>query len=77
MILRVSTCNTQNQEGISEMNANSTRIVAVEAGGDQVVGHVGLHALGSFADRLSVGEGLSRAWVMRVLGFRYMTGAGS
>lgn len=43
------------------MNANSTRNVVVEAGGDQVVGHVGLHALGSFADRLGLGETLSRA----------------
>lgn len=43
------------------MNATSTRSVVVEAGGTQVVGHVGLHALGSFADRLSVGETLSQA----------------
>ena len=43
------------------MNATSTRNVAVEAGGTQVVGHVGLHALGSFADRLAVGETLSGA----------------
>jgi hypothetical protein len=43
------------------MNANSTRSVVVEAGGTQVVGHVGLHALGSFADRLSIGEALSDA----------------
>ena len=43
------------------MNATSTRIVVVEAGGTQVVGHVGLHALGAFADRLGVGETLSRA----------------
>ena len=43
------------------MNANSTRSVVVEAGGTQVVGHVGLHALGSFADRLGVGETLSQA----------------
>lgn len=43
------------------MNANSTRNVVVEAGGDQVVGHVGLHALGSFADRLGLGEVLSSA----------------
>ncbi len=41
------------------MNANSTRDVVVEAGGTQVVGHVGLHALGAFADRLGVGETLS------------------
>ncbi len=43
------------------MNANSTRNVIVESGGTQVVGHVGLHALGMFADRLGVGEALSRA----------------
>ena len=43
------------------MNANSTRNVIVESGGTQVVGHVGLHALGMFADRLGVGEVLSRA----------------
>jgi hypothetical protein len=43
------------------MNATSTRNVAVESGGTQVVGHVGLHALGMFADRLGVGEALSRA----------------
>jgi len=43
------------------MNATSTRTVVVEAGGTQVVGHVGLHALGSFADRLAVGETLSEA----------------
>ena len=28
-------------------------------GGDQVVGHVGLHALGAFADRLGLGNALS------------------
>ncbi len=43
------------------MNANSTRNVIVESGGTQVVGHVGLHALGMFGDRLGVGETLSRA----------------
>jgi hypothetical protein len=43
------------------MNATSTRNVVVEAGGTQVVGHVGLHALGAFADRLGVGEALSEA----------------
>ncbi len=41
------------------MNATSTARVKVEAGGDQVVGHVGLHALGAFADRLGLGEALS------------------
>ena len=43
------------------MNANSTRNVAVESGGTQVVGHVGLHALGMFGDRLGVGSALSTA----------------
>ena len=43
------------------MNANSTRNVIVESGGTQVVGHVGLHALGMFADRLGIGETLSQA----------------
>jgi len=43
------------------MNANSTRNVIVESGGTQVVGHVGLHALGMFADRLGVGGTLSQA----------------
>jgi hypothetical protein len=33
--------------------------VVVEAGGDGVVAHVGLHALGAFADRLGVGDALS------------------
>ena len=41
------------------MNANSTVPVVVEGGGEQVVAHVGLHALGSLADRLGVGELLS------------------
>ena len=41
------------------MNANSTVRVNVEAGGDQVVAHVGLHALGAFADRLGLGDSLS------------------
>ena len=41
------------------MNANSTRRVVVEPGGTGVVAHVGLHALGRFADRLGLGEVLS------------------
>ena len=41
------------------MNGNSTRRVAIEAAGDGVVAHVGLHALGAFADRLGVGDALS------------------
>lgn len=43
------------------MNATSTERVRVEAGGEQVVGHVGLHALGSFADRMGLGGELSEA----------------
>ncbi len=43
------------------MNANSTLAVKVEGGGEQVVAHVGLHALGAFADRLGVGDCLSAA----------------
>jgi hypothetical protein len=43
------------------MNANSAMRVVVEGAGTQVVAHVGLHALGSFADRLRVGESLSVA----------------
>jgi hypothetical protein len=41
------------------VNGNSTVQVAVECGGEQVVAHVGLHALGAFADRLGVGDCLS------------------
>ena len=41
------------------MNVTSTRRVKVEAGGAGVVAHVGLHALGSFADRLGLGDSLS------------------
>jgi hypothetical protein len=41
------------------VNANSTAAVRVEGGGDQVVAHVGLHALGTFADRLGLGDALS------------------
>ena len=43
------------------MNGNSTVSVVVEGGGDQVVAHVGLHALGAFADRLRLGDSLSAA----------------
>ena len=59
------------------MNATSTRNVVVEAGGTQVVGHVGLHALGAFADRLSVGETLSRAIGWAGLAHLFMIGVGS
>jgi Transposase DDE domain group 1 len=41
------------------VNGSSTVPVVVEGGGDQVVAHVGLHALGSFADRLGLGDSLS------------------
>jgi hypothetical protein len=41
------------------MNATSARRVVVESGGDQVVSHVGLHALGTFADQLGLGNALS------------------
>lgn len=41
------------------MNGNSTRKVSVEAGGKGVVAHVGLHALGAFADRLGIGDAFS------------------
>ena len=41
------------------MNGNSTVPVVVEGGGEQVVAHVGLHALGAFADRLDLGDLLS------------------
>jgi len=42
------------------METTSTLPVVVESGGDQVVGHVGLHSLCAFADRLRLGEHLSR-----------------
>ncbi len=41
------------------MNANSVAAVVVEGGGEGVVAHVGLHALGSLADRLGLGPALS------------------
>ncbi len=41
------------------MNANSAAKVVVEGGGDQVVAHVGLHALGALADRLGLADSLS------------------
>ena len=43
------------------MNGNSTRHVVVEPGGTGVVAHVGLHAMGSLADRLGLGDALSAA----------------
>ena len=41
------------------MHATSARRVIVEPGGDQVAAHVGLHALGAFADQLGLGSALS------------------
>ncbi|MGH8987444.1 MAG: IS1380 family transposase [Acidimicrobiales bacterium] len=41
------------------MNGNSTRRVVVESGGNGIAAHVGLHALGTFADRLGLGDSLS------------------
>ena len=49
------------QEGTREVNGISTLSVGVEAGGTQVVAHVGLHALGRFADRIGLGPALSTA----------------
>ena len=46
------------KRGISAVKSNSVRQVRVEGGGG-LVGHVGLHALGAFADRLGVGASLS------------------
>ena len=43
------------------MNGTSTRRVKAESGGKGVVAHVGLHALGAFADRLGLGVALSSA----------------
>jgi hypothetical protein len=43
------------------VNANSTSRVVVEPGGAGVVAHVGLHAIGTFADRLGLGAALSSA----------------
>ena len=41
------------------MNRNSTLSAVVEGSGKGVVAHVGLHALGAFADRLALGDSLS------------------
>jgi Transposase DDE domain group 1 len=46
-------------KGTWQVNGNSTRRVRIEVGGEAVVAHVGLHALGAFADRLGVGDALS------------------
>jgi hypothetical protein len=47
------------QEGTSKVNGISAARVIVEPGGTGVVAHVGLHALGCFADRLGLGDSLS------------------
>ena len=41
------------------MHSTSTIRVSVEPGGTGVAAHVGLHALGSFADRIGLGASLS------------------
>jgi hypothetical protein len=46
-------------KGTWQVNGNSTRRVRIEAGGEGVVAHAGLHALGAFADRLGLGDALS------------------
>ncbi len=43
------------------MNSNCIVPVVVEGGGDGVVAHVGLHALGAFSGRLGLGDSLSVA----------------
>jgi hypothetical protein len=43
------------------MKATSTARVVVESGGNQVAAHAGLHALGSFGDRLGLGTVISDA----------------
>jgi hypothetical protein len=50
---------TKQQEGTSKVNGISASHVIVEPGGTGVVAHVGLHALGCFADRLGLGDSLS------------------
>jgi hypothetical protein len=47
------------------MQASSVARVKVEPGGEGVVAHVGLHALGVFADRLGLGDLLSAAVPVR------------
>ena len=41
------------------MQVTSTTRARIETGGDGVVAHVGLHALGRFADTLGLGAALS------------------
>ncbi|MBK6670707.1 MAG: transposase [Actinobacteria bacterium] len=47
------------------MNGISTRRVKIESGGTGVVAHVGLHAVGSFADAVGLGDALSDAVLYR------------
>ena len=56
---QIRSASNPQQKGTSKVNGNSTRRVVVEPGGTGVVAHVGLHALGSFADRLGLGDALS------------------
>jgi len=49
-----------NGKGTWQMNGNSVQRVQVEAAGEGVVAHVGLHALGAFADRLGLGDAAHR-----------------
>jgi hypothetical protein len=47
------------QEGTSVVHGSSTMSAVVEGGGEGVVAHVGLHALGRFADRMGLPGALS------------------
>jgi hypothetical protein len=47
------------------VNGISTRRVKIESGGTGVVAHVGLHAVGSFADAVGLGDALSDAVLYR------------
>ena len=49
------------KKGTSEVNGTSTQRIRVEPDGRGVVAHVGLHAVGAFADKLGVGDVLSSA----------------
>lgn len=51
------------------MKSNSAVSVVVEGDGDGVVAHVGLHALGAFADRIGVGDSFSGVLPWTGLGF--------
>lgn len=47
------------EEGTCQVQVTSAVRVKIEGGGQGAVGHVGLHALGAFADRLGLSEALS------------------